>query len=123
MRRHFNLLQEPGIWILEVNMRNAITAARESRGAAVVHAEKSSLLAALIHLVDEVEEVRFSAAERIVELVAIQDAHAYPPIGKCGSGIAPQRYVDFAGDYRKRRCWPRPRVGFRSGKLCGPESN
>src|SRR5258707_15867508 len=104
-------------------MRNAITAARESRSTAVVHAEKSGFLAALIHLVDEVEEVRFSAAKRIVEFVAIQDAHDQPPIGKCGPGIDPQKYVDFADDYRKRRCWPRPRVGFRPGKLCGPESN
>src|ERR1700674_4894943 len=112
MRRHFNLLQEPGIWILEVNMRNAVTTARESWSTAVVHAEESGLLAALIHLVDEVEEVRFSTTKRIVEFVAIQDAHGHPPIGKCGPGIAPRKYVDFAGDYRKRRCWPQPRVGF-----------
>src|SRR3979411_818085 len=104
-------------------MRNAVTTARERRSAAVVDTEKSGPLTALIHLVDEVEEVRFSAAKRIVEFVAIQDAHGQPPIGKCGPGIAPQRYVDFAGDCRKRRCWPRPRVGFRRAKICGPESN
>src|SRR5258706_2873153 len=93
-------------------MRNAITAARESRSTAVVHAEKSGFLAALIHLMDEVEEVRFSAAKRIVEFVAIQDAHDYRPVGKRGPGIVPHRTEDFARDYRKRQCSPRPHVGF-----------
>ncbi len=64
----------------------------------MVHAEQSGFLAAPIHLVDEVEEVRFSAAKRIVVLVAIQDAHGHPPIGECGPGIAPQKRVGSAGD-------------------------
>src|SRR5450759_1840026 len=123
MRRHLNLLQETGVGILEVQMRNAVTASGESGSAAVVHTEQSGFLAALIHLVDEVEEVRFGAAKRIVVLVAIQDAHGHPPIGECGPGIAPQKCADFSGDYRKWRCRPRPRAGFRPGKLCGPESN
>src|SRR5258708_19107586 len=123
MRRHFQLLQEPGIWIFEVDMRNEITAARERRSMAVIHTEKCGLLAALIHLVDEVEEVCFSAAKRIVEFVAIQDAHGHRPVGRRGPGIVPQRCEDFAGDYRKRRCWPRPRVGFRPASLYWPESN
>src|SRR5258708_13717008 len=111
MRRHFQLLQEPGVWIFEIDMRNAITTARESRSTAVVHAEKGGFLAALIHLMDEVEEIRFSAAKRIVEFVAIQDAHDHRPVGKRGPEIAPQRCVDFAGDYRMRQSWPPPRVG------------
>src|SRR5258708_34293968 len=98
-------------------MRDAITTARESRGTAVVHAEQSGFLAALIHPVDEVEEVRFSTAKRIVEFVAIQDAHGLPPIGKCGPGIAPQRYADFAGGYRKGGRWPRPPGGFPTGEV------
>src|SRR5271156_887989 len=123
MRRHPDFLQETGVWILEVDMRNAIAAAGESRTTAVVHAEQRRLLAALIHLADEVEKVCFRAAKWIVVLVAIQDAHGYLPIEKCGPGIAPQKRVDFAGDYRKRRCWPRPPAGFRPEKLCWLESN
>ncbi len=123
MRRHLNLLQETSVWILEVDTRNAITAAGERGSTAVVHAEQRRFLAALIHLVDEVEEVRFGAAKRIVVLVAIEDAHGYLPVGKRGPGIDRQKRADFAGDYRKRRCWPRPPAGFRPEKLCWLESN
>src|SRR5258708_14231970 len=106
MRRHFQLLQEPGIWIFEVDMRNEITAARERRSMAVIHTEKCGLLAALIHLVDEGEEVCFSAAKRIVEFVAIQDAHGHLPVGRRGPGLFPQTCKDFPADYSNRRSLP-----------------
>src|ERR1039458_891193 len=122
MSCHFDLLQKTSVRIFEVNVRYAITTPRKRRSTAVVHAEQSGFLATLVHLVDEVEEVGFRAAKRIVVLVAIQDAHGHPPIGECGPGIVPQKRVDFAGDCRKRRCWPRPRAGFPTMTLCGRES-
>src|SRR5271154_1431415 len=103
-------------------MRNAITATRECRTTAVIHAEQGGFLAALVHPADEIKKVRFSAAKRIVVLVAIQNAHGLPLVEKCGPGVAPQTCGDFAGDCRKGRCWPRPRAGFRPGKLGGSES-
>src|SRR5260370_34804572 len=101
-------------------MRRSIGAACESWSGGVVDTEKSGLLAVLIHLVDEVEEVRFRTAKRIVEFVAIQDAHGQPPIGKCAPAIAPTTTLDFAGAFRKPLCWPRPRVAFRPAGISDP---
>src|SRR5271167_936544 len=104
-------------------MLNAITATGKGGGTAVAHAKQSGFLAALIHPVDEVEEVSFRPAKRIIVLVAIEDAHGHRPVVECGPGTAPRTRVDFAGDCRKRRCWPRLPAGFRPGKLGWPESN
>src|SRR5450755_2707426 len=87
MRRHPDFFQEAGLWVLEVDMRNAIAAARESRCLAMIHAEQGSFLAALIHPLNEFEEVSFRAAKRIVVLVAIEDAHDHRPLVECRPGI------------------------------------
>src|ERR1700722_13330620 len=100
VRRHPGLLRKACIWVFEVNLRDAVTTAGECRAPPVIHAEQSSLLTALVHLLDEVEEIRFSAAKRIVVLVAIQNAHDHRPIEEYAPGIGQQMREDFAGGYK-----------------------
>src|ERR1700692_4913433 len=79
---HPDLLQETSIRIFEIQIRNTIAAACEGGGAAMFHAEQGRFVAALVEPIDQIEEVRFRAAKRIIVLVAIQDAHGRPPSGK-----------------------------------------
>src|SRR5579862_140266 len=123
MRRHLDLLEQPSLGILEIDMRNSISATCERRGAAVVHAKESGFLAAFIHAADEVEEVSFSAAKRIVVLVAIQDAHGFRPIEKCEKEIGRQTLEYSAGDCRKRRRRLPPLAESPSETFCGRGSN
>ena len=98
VRCHPDLLQEARIRILEVNLGQQISPAGECRLPAVVHAKQSGFVAAPIHSPDEVEEICFCAAKRIVVLVAIQYAHSQVPIGECEPEIAPQNREHFARD-------------------------
>src|SRR5580658_2112361 len=63
-----------------------------------------------IELMNQIEKICFSTAERIVVLVAIQDAQDQPPIEEYGPGILPRKRADFAGDCRcgdaGRGCMP-----------------
>src|ERR1039458_7327267 len=99
VRRHFHFLQKAGIGILEVLVRNAVTAAREGGRGTMVHAEERGFVTALIHPVNEVEEVGFRAAKWIAVLVAIQNAHGFRLTGGYGTGTFRQMRVDFGGGY------------------------
>ena len=79
VRRHPDLLQQAGVGILEIDTRNPVAASGECRKAAVVHREQSGFVAALFHSVNEVKEIRFRTAKRIIVLVAIQDPHSHRP--------------------------------------------
>src|ERR1700721_1494279 len=71
MRRHLDLLNEASFGVLEINIWNAVTATGESRSAAMIHAKQGGLVTTLVHLLDQFEEIRFTAAKRIIVFVAI----------------------------------------------------
>src|SRR5271157_1202178 len=122
MRCHAGLLQQTSIGVLKVSTRNPVATAREGRGMAVVHAEEGGGVAALVHLADQLEEVRFGAAKRIVIFVAIKDAHGRRPMSQCGSGTGPQSSEDFVvGCRNRRRSRPR-RAGCPQAKPCSSKS-
>src|SRR5271155_4295159 len=123
MRRHPDLLEQSSFRILEIDMRYSISATCERRGAAVVHTEESGFLAAFIHAADQIEEVGFSSAKRIVVLVAIQDAHGLRPIEKYEIEIGRQTREHSAGDCRKRRRWLQPLAESLTEMFGGRESN
>src|ERR1700681_804739 len=69
VRRHPDLLYETSVLVFEIDIGNAIAAARERRSVPMIHCEQSSFVAARVQPVDQIEEIDLRAAKRIIVFV------------------------------------------------------